>query len=159
MHPATRFIQAVALDMDGLSLNTEDLYQEVGGELMRRRGKLFREEVRMQMMGRPAPQAYAVLIRAEGLRDTWQELQQEADTIFEDLLPRKVQAMPGLHEFLDELDRWGLPRCIATSSRRSFAEAALTYAGVRSRIDFIVTVEDVQHGKPSPTSITSRLPV
>ncbi len=66
-----RWIQAVALDMDGLSLNTEDLYGEVGQALMARRGKSFREEIRLQMTGLPAPQAYAVLIAAEELVETW----------------------------------------------------------------------------------------
>ncbi len=40
-------IKAVALDMDGLTLNTEDLFEEVGSILMARRGKLYREEVRI----------------------------------------------------------------------------------------------------------------
>ena len=34
-------IQAVAFDMDGLMLNTEDLYEQVGHILMQRRGKLY----------------------------------------------------------------------------------------------------------------------
>ncbi len=150
MNYSKRLIQAVALDMDGLTLNTEDLYEEVGQELMARRGKTYRDEIRQQMMGLPAPQAYAVLIRAEGLSESWEELQKESDTIFETILPNRVQAMPGLLGLLDELDRLALPRCIATSSTASFARQALGFAGVLPRIDFVLTPDDVVDGKPAP---------
>ena len=33
--------QAVVFDLDGLMFNTEDLYQDVGSEILRRRGKEF----------------------------------------------------------------------------------------------------------------------
>ncbi len=145
-----RWIQAVALDMDGLTLNTEDLYEEVGQELMARRGKLYRDEVRSQMMGLPAPKAYGVLIQAEGLTESWEELQRESDAIFEKILSDRVQPMPGLLALLDQLDRLSLPRCIATSSTASFAKLALGFAGVLSRIDFILTADDVDEGKPAP---------
>ncbi len=145
-----RWIQAVALDMDGLTLNTEDLYEEVGTELMARRGKLFRDEVRSQMMGLPAPKAYEVLIRAEELTESWEELHRESDLIFEGILSNRVQPMPGLIALLDHLDRLALPRCIATSSNLKFAKLALGLAGVLPRIDFILTAADVEEGKPAP---------
>lgn len=53
-------IEAIAFDMDGLLINTEDLYEEVTKELLTRRGKVFKEEVRRQMIGLPAPKAYEV---------------------------------------------------------------------------------------------------
>ena len=145
-----RWIQAVALDMDGLSLNTEDLYEEVGHALMARRGKTYRDDVRKRMTGLPARQAYAVLIEAESLSESWEQLQEESDALFDGILAHRVQPMPGLMELLDELDHLGLPRCIATSSNVTFATRSLGYAGVLSRIDFILTAADVAHGKPAP---------
>lgn len=145
-----RWIQAVALDMDGLTLNTEDLYEEVGRELMARRGKPYRDEIRRQMMGLPARQAYSVLIQAEGLTESWEELHQESDAIFDGILADRVEPMPGVIALLDELDRLAIPRCIATSSNVSFARSALRFANVLSRIDFILTAQDVTHGKPAP---------
>jgi HAD superfamily hydrolase (TIGR01509 family) len=136
--------------MDGLTLNTEDLYGEVGQMMMARRGKRFTDAVRRGMTGRPAPEAYAVLIQAEGLAETWQELHRECAELLEELVPRRVAPMPGLLTLLDELDRLQLPRCIATSSPHSFAANALRHAGVDSRIDFIVTADDVARGKPAP---------
>ncbi|MEY3031784.1 MAG: hypothetical protein RLZZ622_259, partial [Planctomycetota bacterium] len=39
MPPATPTIAAVVFDLDGLLVNTENLYQDVGTELLRRRGR------------------------------------------------------------------------------------------------------------------------
>jgi HAD superfamily hydrolase (TIGR01509 family) len=146
----TQTIRAVALDMDGLMLNTEDLYQQVGISLLQRRGKEYREVVRQKMIGLPAPQAFGVLIEAEGLKETWQELQRETDELFEEILPDQLALMPGIEEFLDHLDTIKIPRCVATSSSRSFATKALGMMNVLQRLDFVIVAEDVTRGKPYP---------
>jgi HAD superfamily hydrolase (TIGR01509 family) len=125
--------------MDGLLLNTEDLYEVVIREILQERGKVFRPEVRMRMMGQPAPQAWGVLIEAEGLEDRWETLQREAEERFRVLLPRDVALMPG-----------GIRRCVATSSRRSFATEALGLAGILDRFEFLICGDEVARGKPAP---------
>ena len=146
----SRTIGAVAFDMDGLMLNTEDLYEQVGHILMQRRGKTYRDDVRKKMIGLPARHAFGVLIEEEGMSESWQELQQETDKIFESILPTQLAAMHGLKELLDYLDELGLSRCVATSSTQSFARKALTLVGMLDRVDFIITAEDVSQGKPHP---------
>jgi HAD superfamily hydrolase (TIGR01509 family) len=143
-------IRAVAFDMDGLLLNTEDLYGEIGVILMGRRGKRYRDEVRKKMIGLPAPQAYGVLIEAESLVETWQELHEETEAIFEEILPSRIATMPGLEEMLHQVESKGLPRCVATSSTTEFAHRALGLVGVLDRFDFVITAGDVARGKPHP---------
>ena len=58
--------------------------------------------------------------------------------------------MQGLSELMDFLDLRGLPRCVATSSTRSFATKALSLVGMLERVDFVMTAEDVERGKPYP---------
>ncbi len=145
-----RTIGAVAFDMDGLMLNTEDLYGQVGHILMQRRGKTYRDEVRNQMIGLPAPQAFGVLIREEELSESWQDLQLETDEIFDSILPTQLAVMHGLSDLMDYLDELGLPRCVATSSTQSFAKKALGLVGMLERVDFVITAEDVSKGKPNP---------
>ena len=96
-------IDAVAFDMDGLVLNTEDLYGEVGQIMMKQRGRTYRDEVRRAMIGLPAPQAFGVLIEAESLTETWQELQEEIGVVlveaaetFGDNLDRRRLGVGGL---------------------------------------------------------------
>lgn len=143
-------VRGVAFDMDGLLLNTEDLYEQVGKTLMRRRGKEYRDEVRKQMIGLPAPKAFGVLIEEEGLEATWQQLQKETDDIFNDILQEQLKTMKGVEEILRIVEAKGLPRCVATSSTRSFATQVLHQTQLLSRMDFVITAEDVPRGKPYP---------
>ncbi len=143
-------IQGVAFDMDGLMVNTEELYSEVGEILLSRRGRQFTRELKAAMMGLPGPKAFAVMIDREGLSDTAAVLAAESDEIFIDLLPLKLRTLPGLEGLLEELDTRRLPRCIATSSPHHFVRQVLELIDLGERFDFVVTAEDVQHGKPAP---------
>jgi HAD superfamily hydrolase (TIGR01509 family) len=143
-------IEAVALDMDGLLLNTEDLYQEVCQTLMARRGKKYDEEVRRKMIGLPAPLAFGVLIEHGGLTDSWQQLQEETDALFEGILEARLEPMPGVGRLMETIRTHGLPRCVATSSTTSFATKVLDQVGLLSQLDFLITAEEVGKGKPHP---------
>ena len=131
-------------------LNTEQIYFDVGQSILQRRGRVFTEKLQRGMMGLPGKKAYEFLIEAECLDATPDELTLESDEIFSSLLPSRLNTMPGLVSLLDYLDDQRLPRCVATSSRRVFAESSLNLVGVLPKVDFIVTAEDVQHGKPAP---------
>lgn len=143
-------IQAVAFDMDGLLINTEDLYEDVGKILLSRRGKVYREDVRQKMIGLPAPDAFGVVIEAENLQETWQELQRETDEIFEGILEDRLRLMAGVESLLDRIDAKGLPKCVATSSTKSFAKKALKQVGLYERFEFVLTAAEVGKGKPHP---------
>ncbi len=54
-------IRAVAFDLDGLMVNTEDLYDEVMTILLARRDRLFDRAVKLEMMGRTAEAAFSIL--------------------------------------------------------------------------------------------------
>lgn len=143
-------IRAVAFDMDGLMVNTEELYSEVGDILLQRRGRQFTKQLKSAMTGLPGPQAFAVMIEREGLSDRPEQLALESDEIFIDLLPSKLQTLPGLESLLEQLDARRLPRCIATSSPHHFAQRVLDIIRMRDRFDFVITAEDVSQGKPFP---------
>lgn len=143
-------ILAVAFDMDGLLINTEDLYEDVGKILMSRRGKPYREEVRQKMIGLPAPEAFGVVIQAENLQETWQDLQREADEIFDGILEEQLKLMTGVEALLEKIEAKGLPKCVATSSTQSFAKKALKQVGLYDRFEFVLTAAEVGKGKPHP---------
>lgn len=102
------------------------------------------------MIGLPAAKAFGVLIEEEGLGDTWQQLQRETDELFENVLEEQLALMEGVEDILALVEAKGLPRCVATSSTRSFAERALGKTKILDRMDFVITAEDVARGKPHP---------
>ena len=107
-------IKAVVFDMDGLMFNTEDLYDQVGQELLGRRKRVFSNELKMKLMGLPGPVAYQLIIDEFHLEDSVETLQAESDEIFSELLPREIKnvAFPRHHTvaLVTSEDQEDLPR-------------------------------------------------
>ncbi len=143
-------IQAVAFDMDGLMFNTEDLYDDVTQTVLGRRGHRYGLELKRRLMGLPARQAYSILKESLNLEDSFESFQREMEAIFVGMLPTRIEKMPGLDALLETLDRLQLPKGVATSSSRDFAITALGLFDLIPRFDFILTGDDVTHGKPHP---------
>lgn len=148
--PAPPPPRAVVFDLDGLMFNTEDLYQAVGGELLRRRGRVFTAELLDRIMGRPGAKALQIMIDFHGLDATVEQLLAETDEIFPPILDARLQMMPGLAELLTALEAAGVPKAIATSSRRGFVTNVLGRFELEPRFRFVLTAEDVVEGKPHP---------
>lgn len=142
--------RAVVFDLDGLMFNTEELYVEVGTELLRRRGYEFSPELLDQMMGRPSRVALQIMIDTHTLQATVEELLAETDELFPDILRQRLAPMPGLVELLDALEQRQIPKGIATSSRRAFVERVLAKFKYEPRFSPILTSEDITEGKPHP---------
>jgi HAD superfamily hydrolase (TIGR01509 family) len=143
-------MQAVVFDMDGLMFNTEDVYTEVGTELLRRRGHRFTAELKDAMMGLQAQPSFEQMIHHCNLKETWMELAAESNRLFIEFLPRRLAPMPGLLDLLAALEQAAIPKAIATSSRRELVDPCLDPFRLAERFQFILTAEDVLHGKPHP---------
>ena len=89
-------IRAVVFDLDGLMVNTEEVFHLTGQELLRRRGKVATQELFNAMMGRRAREAFAAMIDMMQLSDSIDDLQDESESIFDGLLETKLRTMPGL---------------------------------------------------------------
>lgn len=147
--PPTR-PKAVVFDLDGLMFNTEELYQYVGAVILERRGHGFPTELLNAMMGRPGAVALQIMIDWHGLSDTVEQLALETEEVFAEILDVRLELMPGLLELLDALERHALPKAIATSSGRKFVTDVLSRFELEPRFEFILTAEDITHGKPDP---------
>ena len=131
-------------------VNTEELYQLVGTELLRRRGKTFDAELLDEMMGRPARVSLQIMIRWHALDATVEELSSETDVIFAEILRERLACMPGLLDLLAALEAAGIPKAIATSSGPRFVANVLSRFSLAPRFAFILTCDDIVEGKPNP---------
>jgi HAD superfamily hydrolase (TIGR01509 family) len=137
-------------DLDGLLFNTEDLYQHVGAELLRRRGCRFDGELLDAMMGRPGRVALQMMIDYHRLGATVEQLVAETEEIFPAILDARLALMPGVDELLTALERAEFRKAIGTSSGRRFTLDVLSRFSIQDRFAFIITAEDVVEGKPHP---------
>jgi HAD superfamily hydrolase (TIGR01509 family) len=137
--------------MDGLILDTEPLALRAWSECARAVGVPFDRTLGLRMVGRNFTDC-AALVRAEiaachpidALLDNWH-------ATYDAIVARDgVTLKAGVTELLDWLDRGGLPRAVATSTRRERARAKLAQAGVLARFHSVVGGDDVVRGKPAP---------
>ena len=135
--------------------NTEDVYTLAGTELLARRGCLFSPELKDAMMGLPPRAAFEVVITWHHLDEPWEVLAAESDVIFLGLLSERLTTMPGLLELLAALETAGIPKAIATSSGRRLTEACLGPFRLAPRFRFILTSEDITHGKAGPGDLSA----
>lgn len=61
-----------------------------------------------------------------------------------------VEALPGVHSFLERLQAAGIPCCVGSSTHRENIDTILQVMGFTGLFDDIVTAEDVNEGKPHP---------
>jgi HAD superfamily hydrolase (TIGR01509 family) len=108
-------------------------------------------DVWQALMGTPARQALLLFQQGHGLQEPLDAIAEEYRRALLNLLDEKpVPLLPGALELLDRLERWGVPRCIATSSAPPYVERVLTGHGILPRFDFVLTCADVGEGKPHP---------
>ncbi len=150
MPQPTAPVRAVVFDMDGLMFNTEDVYWQVGTELLARRGFEFTRKLNQAIMGRPPRACFEEMIRWHTLDDSWDALAAESEEIFLEILDDHLAPMPGLFELLDRLEAAGLPKAICTSSARRLLVAILSRFDLEPRFQFALTAEDITRGKPHP---------
>ncbi|MEX2310062.1 MAG: HAD family phosphatase [Pirellulales bacterium] len=143
-------LQAVVFDLDGLLVNSEDLYEQAGETVLRRRGKTYDATLREQMMGRPVVDAIQLMIDCHSLPDPLEDLMYECREVLEGLMASSLAPMSGVAQLLDELQAINMPIAVATSGTREYAHHVLSQVNLKHLFRFILTAEDIRHGKPNP---------
>src|SRR5262245_147412 len=113
---APAVIRAVVFDLDGIIANTEDLYEQAGETVLRRRGRTYDADLREKIMGRPVIDAIRIMIDCHGLADDPAELMSECGEVLQELIATSLAPMPGVVRLLDSLESAVLPIAVATSA-------------------------------------------
>jgi HAD superfamily hydrolase (TIGR01509 family) len=143
-------ILAVAFDLDGLMFDTEALFVRVLTGFLTEHGLSLTPAIKQAMIGRRAAEAYPALRRLTGLSASPDEIQAELRARFDAEVDDAVHTTPGLIALLAHLEARGIPRAVATSSRRLYAERLLQTHGLLDHLAFLLAAEDVTNAKPDP---------
>jgi len=142
-------IQAVVFDLDGVLLQSEEVWDDVRERYVRERGGRYDEEVQRAMMGMSAPEWSRFLHQEAGVPD-------DPETINRDVVERMLEAyrgelplLPGAEEVVRQAAA-AFPLALASSSNRPIFEAALELAGLTECFRATVSSEEVARGKPAP---------
>jgi len=142
-------IRAVVFDLDGVLLQSEEVWDSVRERYVRDRGGRYDEAVQRAMMGMSAPEWSAYLHDQAGVRD-------DPETINRDVVERMLEAyrhhLPLLPGAVEAVRRAAavFPLALASSSNREVFEEVLALAGIADCFRATVSAEEVERGKPAP---------
>jgi HAD superfamily hydrolase (TIGR01509 family) len=142
-------IDAVVLDMDGLLLDTEQLWDAVREELARERGGRWSERAQSDMMGMSSPEWSRYMHDVVGLEEPPEEIADEVVRRMAERYREHLPLLPGAKEAVERLAaRW--PLGLASSSNRPLIDLALELGGLAPLFSATVSSEEVERGKPAP---------
>ena len=142
-------IEAVVFDLDGVLLDSEQVWDEVREALALERGGRWSERAQADMMGMSSPEWSRYMHEVVGLPESPEEIN---DEVVRRMLERYRERLPLLPGAVEAVRRLAERRTLglASSSNRPLIEAFLDAAGLRERFAATVSSEEVPRGKPAP---------
>jgi HAD superfamily hydrolase (TIGR01509 family) len=142
-------IEAVIFDLDGVLLQTEELWDEVRERFVRERGGRYDAAAQRAMMGMSSLEWSRFIHEELGVPDSPEAISAEVARLLEARYRERLPLIPGAVEAVRRLaTRW--PLGLASSSNRSLIDAALELSGLAELFRVTVSSEEVARGKPSP---------
>jgi len=141
--------QAVIFDMDGLMLDSERAITTCLHHAAEELGHDIEPDYWLGMVGKGDAACRAMLAARIGEAPATLLLAR-CHALYDAVVAKGVPLRPGIMELLDLLVARGIPRAVATSTRRPLALRKLEAAGLLPRFDVVCTSSDVAHPKPAP---------
>jgi HAD superfamily hydrolase (TIGR01509 family) len=142
-------VEAVVFDLDGVILDTEQLWDEVREELAHERGGRWSERAQADMMGMSSLEWSRYMHDVVGLAEPPEEINREVVGRMLDRYARRLPLIDGAVAAVERLAaHW--PLGLASSSNRELIDRALEVSGLVSKFGATVSSEEVERGKPAP---------
>jgi HAD superfamily hydrolase (TIGR01509 family) len=142
-------IDAVVFDLDGVILDSEELWNEVREGLARERGGSWSEQAQADMMGMSSKEWSQYMHDVVGLSDPPEEINREVVRRMLDRYTKRLPLIDGAVEAVKRMAaRW--PLGLASSSNRELIDRALEVSGLAPYFRTTVSSEEVGRGKPAP---------
>jgi HAD superfamily hydrolase (TIGR01509 family) len=142
-------IEAVIFDLDGVLLDSEQVWDEAREQLAKERGGRWHENAQRDMMGMSSLEWSRYMHDVIGLPEPPEEISREVVERMAKLYREHLPVIPGAREAVERLAA-GWPLGLASSSNRELIDLALELLGVKHLFKATVSSEEVARGKPAP---------
>jgi HAD superfamily hydrolase (TIGR01509 family) len=142
-------ISAIIFDLDGVLLDSEQVWDEVREQLVRERGGRWHEQAQREMMGMSSTEWARYMHDQLGVPDPPEEISAEVVRRLEDRYRERLPLIEGALEAVERLAaNW--PLGLASSSNRELIDLVLDLGGLARFFRVTVSSEEVARGKPAP---------
>jgi HAD superfamily hydrolase (TIGR01509 family) len=142
-------IQAVVFDLDGVLIQSEEVWDAVRERYVREHGGRYDEEIQRAMMGMSAPEWSRFLHEEAGVPDEPEAINRDVVRLMLDAYRRDLPLLPGATQAVRRVAA-AFPLALASSSNRLIFEEVLGLAGLTECFRATVSSEEVERGKPAP---------
>ena len=142
-------IEAVVFDLDGVVVDSEQVWDDVREQLARERGGRWHDRAQADMMGMSSPEWSRYMHDEIGLAESPQVIN---DEVVRRMLERYRTELPLIDGAVEAVERLAgeFRLAVASSSNLPLIEAVLETAGIAGRFEAVVSSEEVARGKPAP---------
>lgn len=142
-------IEAVIVDLDGVIVDSEQVWDAARESVARERGGRWHEHAQEDMMGMSSKEWSRYMHQNLKVPDAPEEINCEVVGRMEAIYREKLPLIEGAPEAVRRLaQRW--PLGLASSSNRPIIELVLGLSGLNSFFQVAVSSEEVERGKPAP---------
>jgi HAD superfamily hydrolase (TIGR01509 family) len=142
-------IDAVVFDLDGVIVDSEQVWDEVREGLARERGGRWSEQAQADMMGMSSTEWSRYMHDAVGLPESPDEINREVVRRMLERYSDRLPLIEGAPEAVERLAaEW--PLGLASSSNRELIDRVLDVSGLARHFAATVSSEEVSRGKPAP---------
>ena len=142
-------IEAVVFDLDGVLLDSEQVWDEVREELVKERGGRWHEQAQTEMMGMSSVEWSRYMHDELDLPEPPEEISAEVVRRLDEVYRKRLPLIDDAREAVERLAaRW--PLGLASSSNREVIDLVLDLSGLARYFRVTVSSEEVPRGKPAP---------
>jgi HAD superfamily hydrolase (TIGR01509 family) len=142
-------IEAVIFDLDGVLIDSEQVWDEVRREYVLELGGRWRDRAQRDMMGMSSIEWSRYVRDQLGVDRTPEQISADVAERVAARYREQLPLEPGAREAVESLaERW--PLGLASSSNREVIDLVLEVSGLSTRFMATVSSEEVAHGKPAP---------
>jgi HAD superfamily hydrolase (TIGR01509 family) len=142
-------IDAIVFDLDGVIVDSEELWDEVRESLAREGGGNWSEQAQADMMGMSSTEWSRYMHDVIGLPEEPEEISRE---VVERMLDRYAERLPLIDGAVAAVEKlagnW--PLAVASSSNRRLIDRVLEVSALAPFFEVTVSSEEVARGKPAP---------
>ncbi|XP_065643948.1 pseudouridine-5'-phosphatase-like isoform X2 [Hydra vulgaris] len=142
----------VIFDMDGLLLDTEQIYTDMMGQVASKYGKTFTWDIKVQIMGLPGKICYQKAVELMELPIDADQFSAELQVLKNELF-KNAEKLPGIEKLVHHFVKHHIPIAVASSSNSKDFITKTSKHTEFFKLFHIVTLGDnpeIKQGKPFP---------